>query len=94
MKALAHGPRGKSHLLDVLLPIVTLGFYGLRRFRPRRLYVLTALLILALWLGLVFVAGMLFEGGELFAIPLVFIMTGVTFLRLVPAAPGRMPTHR
>src|ERR1043166_5640609 len=41
----SHGPR------DVLLPIVTLGFYGLRRFRPRSLYNFTALLILAAWLA-------------------------------------------
>ncbi len=94
MKALAHGPQGKSHLWDVLLPIGTLGFYGLRRFRPRRLYILTALLILAVWLGFIFIAGLLVDGGELFVIPFVFVMAGVTFLRMVPAAPRRMPTHR
>jgi hypothetical protein len=83
-----HGHHEPFHARDLVLPVVTLGLFGLRRFRPRWLYNLTAVLLLVLWLLLAYVAGTIHDGGEYLAAPLVFVMAGVTFFRLMP------PTRR
>jgi hypothetical protein len=83
----SHGPR------DVLLPIVTLGFYGLRRFRPRSLYNFTALLILAAWLAATVVVYSYHEGAGYLMGPVLFAMAAVTFFRLVPPTTTHK-THR
>jgi len=90
----ARAPVEHFHASDVVLPLVTLGFYGLRRFRPRWLYNLAAVLPLALWLVLAVVAGTVQPGGEYLAAPLVFVMAGVTFFRLMPAGHRRLAAHR
>jgi hypothetical protein len=89
-----HGgpPHSASHPRDLFLPIVTLGFYGLRRFRPPWLYTATALLILGAWVGLAFIAATLYPGGEYLLVLPLFIMAVVTFLRLVPT-PARHAAH-
>src|SRR5437588_8511964 len=82
-----------GHARELLWPIVTLGIYGLPRFRPRWLYTLTALLILAAWIGVAVAAGMLYDGGELIVVPALFAIAVATFLRLIPQGPRRA-THR
>jgi len=79
-----HHHHSGSSPRDVLLPIVTLGFYGLRRFRPRALYTITALLILAAWVVLTFSVFNYHEGAGYFMLPVLFAMVAVTFFRLVP----------
>ena len=81
------GPR------DILMPIVTLGFYGLRRFRPRALYTLTALLIMVAWIVLTFVVYEYHEGTGLLMAPVLLTMVAVTFFRLVPTTTHK-PSHR
>ncbi len=88
-----HSHRRSSHGPSLILPLVTLGFYCLRRFQPRWLYTLTAIALLALWVTLAFVAGSLYDGGELLVAPLVFVMAGVTFCRLVPPARRTVVAH-
>jgi hypothetical protein len=84
-----HSPRRSSHAWHALLPIVTLGFYGLRRFEPRVAYILLAVLVLAAWLAAAFFVGAWYDGGERFMIPVVFVMAAVTFFRLLPAPQRR-----
>jgi hypothetical protein len=94
MRKIAHDHHAPLRAADVYLPIVTLGFYGLRRFRPHWLYAVTALLLLCAWGGLAYLAGTIQPGAEYAVAPLVFVMAIVTFLRLVPPASGRTATNR
>ena len=91
-----HSPaqHGTFQPRDLLAPILTLGFYGLRRFRPRALYNATALLVLAVWIGLTFLVGWLHEGAGYLMLPILFAMVAVTFFRLLPAASHRAGSHR
>jgi hypothetical protein len=89
-----HGHSDTSHARSIILPVLTLGFYGLHRFRPRWLYNLTALSFLALWVAIAFVAGSIQNGGEYLTAPLVFVMAGITFFRLMPPATRRLAPGR
>ena len=94
MTKIAHDHHTPFRAADVYLPIVTLGFYGLRRFRPHWLYAVTALLLLCAWIGLAYFAGTIQPGAQYLLAPLVFVMAIVTFLRLVPPGSGRAATNR
>jgi peptidoglycan/LPS O-acetylase OafA/YrhL len=94
MKKIAHEHHAPFRAADLYLPIVTLGFYGLRRFRPRWLYIVTALLMLAAWICLAYVANTIQEGAEFLVAPAVFVMVIVTFFRLAPPGKGRATTNR
>src|ERR1700681_4879508 len=72
MRKIAHDHHAPLRAADVYLPIVTLGFYGLRRFRPHWLYAFTALLLLCAWGGLAYLAGTIQPGAEYPVVPLVF----------------------
>jgi hypothetical protein len=89
-----HSPRHALRTWHVVLPFVTLGFYGLPRFQPRALYVLLAVLVLAAWLGAAFVVGSWYDGGEMLMIPVVFLMAAVTFFRLLPVSHRRQAARR
>jgi hypothetical protein len=94
MKKIAHGHHTPPRAPNPFLPVVTLGFYGLRRFRPHWLYVVTALLLLAGWVLLAYFAGTIQPGGEYALAPLVFVMAIVTFFRLMPPTSHRAAGHR
>jgi peptidoglycan/LPS O-acetylase OafA/YrhL len=94
MRKIAHDHHPPFRAADLFLPIVTLGFYGLRRFRPRWLYAVTALLVLAAWVCLAYFASTIQTGGEYLVAPAVFVMVIVTFFRLAPPGKGRAATHR
>jgi hypothetical protein len=89
MRKIAHDHHAPFRAADVYLPIVTLGFFGLRRFRPHWLYAVTALLLLCAWIGIAYFAGTMQPGTQYLVAPLVFVMAIVTFLRLVPPASSR-----
>jgi hypothetical protein len=94
MRKIAHDYHKPFHAADVVLPIATLGFFGLRRFRPRWLFSVTAILILAAWIGLAYGASTVQTGGEYLVAPLVFVMVIVTFFRLAPPVKGRSAAQR
>jgi hypothetical protein len=94
MRKIAHDHRAPFRAADLYLPLVTLGFYGLRRFRPRWLYTVTALLMLAAWGCLAFGASTIQAGAEYLVAPAVFVMVIVTFFRLAPPGKGRTATNR
>jgi hypothetical protein len=94
MRKIAHDHHVPFRAADAFLPIVTLGFYGLRRFRPRWLFSVTAVLILVAWICLAYGASTILAGGEYLVAPLVFVMVIVTFFRLAPPGKGRSAAHR
>jgi hypothetical protein len=94
MRKLAYSHEGEFHIRDLFLPIVTLGFFGLRRFRPGWLHAVVALGFLAAWLVLAFVASTRWDGGEVVVVPFVFFMSAVTFFRLLPAPSRRARSNR
>jgi hypothetical protein len=94
MGKLAHAHHEPLHPGDVFLPIITLGFYGLRRFRPRWLYSLTAFAILAAWVGAAFLAASVYEGGEYLVVLPLMIIAAVTFFRLfLPPSSRKVTRH-
>ena len=94
MRKIAHDHHAPFHAANLFLPIVTLGFYGLRRFRPRWLFTVTALLVLTAWVGFAYIASTVLAGGEFLVAPAVFVMVIVTFFRLAPPGKGRTATNR
>ncbi len=94
MRKIAHDHHAPFRAADLFLPIVTLGFYGLRRFRPRWLYAVTSLLVLAAWVCLAYVASTMMAGAEYLLAPALFVMVIVTFFRLAAPGKGRAASHR
>jgi hypothetical protein len=94
MKKIAHDHHTPPWAPSPFLPVLTLGFYGLRRFRPHWLYVVTALSLLVGWGCLAYFADTIQPGGAYVLAPLVFVMAIVTFFRLLPPTSHRAAAHR
>jgi hypothetical protein len=94
MRKIAHDHHAPFRAADLFVPLVTLGFYGLRRFRPRWLFSVTSVLILLGWVCLAYLAGTVQAGAEYLVAPAVFVMVIVTFFRLAPPSKGRAATNR